>query len=64
MAKEIVMEEFHLTIYAPSTLAEAAYAAIRRALDRSGFRAELGRAARAVLQRHPPLRQARVTLSR
>jgi hypothetical protein len=64
MAKEIVMEEFHLTIYAPSTLAEAAYAAIRRALDRSGFRAELTRAARKVFRRHSPLRKVRIALTR
>jgi hypothetical protein len=33
MAKRLVVEEFHLTVSAPSGLANAEYTAIRRALD-------------------------------
>jgi hypothetical protein len=64
MAKKVMMDQFHLTVYAPSRLAEAEYAAIRRALDRSSFRAELTQALRPVFQRHSPLRSVRIALTR
>jgi hypothetical protein len=64
MARRIVMDEFHLTVYAPGGLSAPEYEAIRRALDEPELHAALARAARRVLRRSPPLRPVRVRLSR
>ena len=64
MPRPILMEKWHLTFFAPPGLDEAAYDAIRRALDEARFRAEPRRAVRAVVRRQPSLRQVRVRLSR
>jgi hypothetical protein len=55
MAKAIVMDEFHLTIFAPRTLPESAHTSLRQALDDPLFRADLRQAIRHTFLRHPPL---------
>ncbi len=64
MAKAILMEEFHLTVFAPSGLPETEYNAIHRALNTTRFRASLGRAAREAFRNDPALAGVRVTLTR
>ena len=64
MAKAIVMDEFHLTIYAPRGLPESAYDLLRRALDDPLFRADLRRAIKEVFLRHPPLDTIRFCVTR
>lgn len=64
MARPILMEEFHLTAYAPRGLSEADYDAIHRALSSSALRRRLRRAVRRVLRRHPALNRVQVTLTR
>jgi hypothetical protein len=64
MAEPVLLDEFHMTVYVPRGLPEAAYEAMRRALDRARFQASLARAARGVFRQHPALRRARVALSR
>lgn len=64
MAKVILMDEIHVSVFAPHGLHPAAYRAIRRALDRTGFRAGLRRAVRDVVRWHPSLSKVRITLAR
>ena len=64
MAKRLLMEEYHLTVFAPSGFREAEYRAVRRALDSRRLRLELGRAVRQVFHRYPALQQVRMQLSR
>jgi hypothetical protein len=61
MARRIVMDEYHLTVYG---LSEPECEAIRRALDGPELHAALARAARRVLRRSLPLSSVRVRLSR
>jgi hypothetical protein len=64
MVRLILLDEFHVTIRAPPGLPEGEYAAMRQALDDRRFRAELRRAARAVVRRRPALGKARSTITR
>ncbi len=64
MAKPILLEQFHLTVFAPPGLPEAEYDRMSQAVRDPGFRADLRRAARAAVRRVPALRKTRVTLSR
>jgi hypothetical protein len=58
------MDEFHVSFFVPRGLAEAEYAAVRRALDQARFRADLRRAVRGVVANRPSLRKVRVRISR
>jgi hypothetical protein len=64
MARAIVMDEFHLTIYAPGGLPEAAYDAFRRALDDPMVRISLRKAIRNTFLSHPPLDAIRFSVTR
>ncbi len=64
MAKPILLEQFHLTVFAPPGLPEADYDLISQAVRDPRFRADLRRAARTACRRYPALRRARVTLTR
>jgi hypothetical protein len=59
-----VMEEYHLTVFAPRGLPEYEYDAIREVLDERRFRRDLSRAARQVFRRYPQLAKVKVRLSR
>jgi len=63
MAKSLLMEEFHLTVFVPRGLREPQYRAIRRALDSRRFRMDLGRAVRQAFRRYPALQRVRIQLS-
>jgi hypothetical protein len=64
MAKAILIDEFHLTVYAPAGLPEPEYDAIRRALDERRFQDDLRRAARDFCGHYPALDKARIRLTR
>lgn len=64
MSRTILVEEFHIGLRAPKDLAEAEYRSIRRALDAARFQAEIRRAVREAMDRHPVLGKVRVVLSR
>ena len=64
MAKAILIEEFHLSVYAPRGLPESQYAAMRRTLNGRRFQSGLRRAVQGVVLQHPALTKVRVTLSR
>jgi hypothetical protein len=63
VAKAILMDEFHITVYALAGLAPPAYDAIRQALDDPRFKADLRRAVRTAFRRHLPSDQVRVTVT-
>jgi hypothetical protein len=64
VAKGILMEEFHVSVYAPRGLPAVEYDAMRQVLTDAGFLAALRLAVRRVFRRHPPLDQVRVRLTR
>ena len=64
MAKTLLLDEFHLSIYAPRGLPDTDYEAIRTLLDDVRFQAELRRAVRNVIGHYPALSPVRVKLSR
>jgi hypothetical protein len=63
VAKALLMDEFHITVYALHGLAPPDYDAIRQALDASHFKEALRRAVRTVLRRHLPWDKVRVTVT-
>lgn len=63
MAKALLMDEFHITVYALRGLAPPDYDAIRQVLDASRFKVALGRAVRAVLRQQLPWDKVRVTVT-
>ncbi len=64
MARFILLDELHLTIYAPCGLPETDYDAMTRTLSGSRLRRRLLRATRRVLRRFPALQKVRLTLTR
>ncbi len=63
MAKNIVIEHFHLTVFAPRKLPEADYQAMHRTLSRGRFRVRLQRALQRVCRRFRTLSRAKVRVS-
>jgi hypothetical protein len=63
VTKAIMMDEFHVTVYALPGLAPSAYDAIRRALDDPRFKADLRRAVRTAFRKHLSPDQIRVTVT-
>ena len=64
MAKNVLMDEFHVSFLAPHNLSPAEYDAVRRTLDELHFRALLKRTVKNVAARFPSLNKVRVRLSR
>jgi uncharacterized tellurite resistance protein B-like protein len=63
VAKAILMDQFHVTVYALPGLAASAYDAIRQALDDPRFQADLRRAVRTACRKHLSRDQVRVTVT-
>jgi len=64
VAKPILMDEFHLTVFVPPGLQEVEYHRIRRTLDGTRFHADLRRAVRDIFRQYPSLRTVRSTITR
>ena len=64
MVKLILVDEFHLGVFAPRGLTEEEYEAMRQTLNHKRFRARLRRAAAAVVNKYPPLAKVKLKLSR
>jgi hypothetical protein len=64
MAKNILLEEFHLTVVAPRGLPPAEYDAMRQAVTSAQFIIRLRHAVRRVFRREAALSRAKVRLSR
>lgn len=64
MAKRVLMEEYHLSVFVLAELPEAGKEAVRRALDDPAFERRLLRAVRRAFRREPGLRDVKVRISR
>jgi hypothetical protein len=62
VAKALLMDEFHIAVYAVRGLAPPDYDAIRQVLDAARFKVALRQAVRTVLRRHLPWDKVRVTV--
>ncbi len=63
MPSGILIEEYHLSFFVPSSMPVSEQDTIVRTLKRQGFRAKLRQAIRTVLRRHAALHKVRFTLS-
>jgi hypothetical protein len=63
VAKVLLMDEFHITVYALRRLAPSDYDSISQVLDAPAFKADLRRAVRTALRRHLPWDKVRVTVT-
>ena len=64
MAKLILIDEIHFTVFAPSSLRTASFRAIRRTLRSGRFQAALRRAVHGILARYPSLGKVTFILTR
>lgn len=64
VARFILFDEYHLSITVSRGLAESACTAIRRRLCSRSFQTQLEQVIRDLFQRHLPLRQVRLRVSR
>ena len=64
MAKSILIDELHLTVFAPATLSKTAQAAAVRTLNSKRFQAGIRNAVANVFRRFPSLGPVKFTLSR
>ena len=61
--RTVLMDEFHLAVYAPRELSPAEFTQLRRALDEPRLKALLRRAVRAVFNTRPGLGKVRVAVT-
>ena len=64
MTRLVLIDQFHLNVYVPPTLAPQTERAIRRALDDRRLHAAVRCAVRRELAAYPALRPVRLTLTR
>jgi hypothetical protein len=64
MGKMILIEEFHVTVYAPQNLPATEHQAIHTTLSRRQFHARLSQTIRTVIGQYPSLKKTRVKLSK
>ena len=64
MARNLLIDEFHLTLFAPRCLAEEEYEAIYKTLNDLQFLTQLRRMVRNVVRKYPSLCKVRVSITR
>ena len=64
MVNYILMDEFHVGVFAPRGLSAAEYDAVRKALDGAPFRSRLKRTMRKVVRRYASLNIAQLVVTR
>ena len=64
MAKAILMDEIHVTLFAPRGLREEEYDVIHRTLTDRRFRRDLRRTVGEVVRRYPASQMVRVSVTR
>ena len=64
MARNLLIDEFHLTLSAPRRLAKEEYEAIYETLNDAQFLKQLRRMVRDVVRRSPSLSKVRVSITR
>ena len=63
MARMLLMDEFHVSVYAPRGLTDPEYKAIKRVLNLARFRQRLRQAAITVAGRYSALKKIRIVVS-
>lgn len=64
MFKTIMLEQFHVTAFAPAGLGKAEIEAMLRTLRSNRFQANLSKSVRGVFRRHSSLKKARFAIDR
>jgi hypothetical protein len=64
MPKLSLMDEIHITIWAPRTLSKQSCRAIRRTLQAPHFNADLRRTVRTLVRQYPSLASVHVKIGR
>ncbi len=64
MAKTLLMDELHISIYAPRGLPDWDYEAIYRTLKSAGLQRQIRTAVKAALRRYPALEKVRIVIAR
>lgn len=62
--KVVLMDEFHLTLFAPRKLLRAAFDAIHQTLDDLDLHARMRRSIHRLFRRYPALQKVRIRVSR
>jgi hypothetical protein len=62
--KDILIEEFHVSVFVPRELSEPEFNAARRTLDSSRFHIRVKRTVCALMRKYRSLRRAKITLTR
>ena len=63
MGKSILIEEFHVSVFVPRNLPDAACVRIRRTLNGRRFGTRLRRAIQGVVRRYPVLDKVSITIT-
>jgi hypothetical protein len=64
MSAQVLLDEIHVDVFVPRSLAGRDLAAVRRALEARGFLPHLRRALRPLFAAHPALAAVRVRVTR
>ena len=64
MARNLLIDEFHLTLFAPRQLNEEEYEAIYQTLNDAQFLKLLRRMVRDVVRKYPSLCEVRISITR
>jgi hypothetical protein len=64
MAKMILFEEFHVSVFLPAALPKTAFASARRTLNGKRFQTRLRDAIADLFRRHLALKSVKFTISR
>lgn len=63
MARSVMFDQYHLSIFVRRGLPEQDYRAIRRVLKSTRFVIEMRRGVQAVINKYPALRKTRITVT-
>ena len=64
MAKTILLEEFHVSVFLPAALPKTAFASARRNLNGQRFQTRLRDAIADLFREHPSLKSVKLNISR
>ena len=64
MPKPILMDEIHVTVFAPAGVSKAGAETILRTLRSRGFQRSLWQAVREAFRRHPSLKKTKFRIER